>query len=108
MKSTILFSAVRQTRSVRQVPNSATVPRLGLRPGLLLDVAALDTQRTLLDTATALAVAIASSFVAVWRSSWLNATCAIDLNAHTADERRLVAGQIQHGIGHIHRGGETA
>ena len=32
------------TRSARRVSNSANVPRLGLRPRLLLDFAALDTQ----------------------------------------------------------------
>jgi len=36
------------TRSARWVSNYANVPRLGLRPNLLLDFATSDTQRTLL------------------------------------------------------------
>jgi hypothetical protein len=36
------------TRSVRWASNSAIVPRIGLRPNLLLDFVALDTQCTLL------------------------------------------------------------
>ena len=36
------------TRSARRVSDSADVPRIGLRPILLLDSAASDTQRTLL------------------------------------------------------------
>lgn len=36
------------TRSVRWVSDSADVPRIGLRPILLLDSAASDTQHTLL------------------------------------------------------------
>ena len=36
------------TRSARRASDSANVPRLGLRPSLLLDFAASDTRRTLL------------------------------------------------------------
>jgi hypothetical protein len=40
------FVFVVLTRSVRRVFNSANVPRLGVPPSLLLDFAALNTQRT--------------------------------------------------------------
>jgi hypothetical protein len=40
--------AISLTRSARWVSNYANVPRLGLRPNLLLDFATSDTQRTLL------------------------------------------------------------
>jgi hypothetical protein len=49
-----------QTRSARWVSDSTHVPRLGLRPNLLLDFAESDTQRTLL-TVSVIVLAVLTS-----------------------------------------------